>query len=95
MVKVIREVYGTTRCPSCKSLLDYERSDILQDEEVNFDTGEITVKSSVKCPVCLRLIKVFEDFVYKGYRDRNVQFKRENLIDITSFDVMKYRASLY
>lgn len=94
MVKVIREVYGTVRCPSCKSLLDYEWSDVLQDKEVNFDTGDITIKSSIKCPRCLRLIKVLDDFVYKGHRDSNFQFRREDITDL-SFDVMKYRASLY
>ena len=95
MVNVIREVYGKTRCTSCGTLLDYERSDVLHDREVDFDTGYITERSSIQGPVCLKLTKTSPDLIYKNRRGEGVRLRREDVRDITDFDVMEFKASLY
>lgn len=94
MVRVIREVYGTTRCVSCNSLLDYEWSDVFQTTEENYETGKITRRSFIKCPVCLCSTKALEDFVYNRSSKSNFELRREDIIDLWEFDVMKYRASI-
>lgn len=95
MVKVVREVCGTTRCASCRSLLDYEWSDVFQTTEENHETGKITVRSFIKCPTCLCSTRAFEDFVYNRptYKG-DFELRREDIIDLWEFDVMKYRASI-
>ena len=59
MVKVLEEHKPKCTCEKCKSVLEYDKDDVLKDVKINMDyLGDYDLIDALECPVCGWFIRV-------------------------------------